>query len=318
MGQTTPIGWTDATWNPVRGCSRISPGCLNCYAEKVAARFSDPDQPFHLFAERKPKAHWTGKVELVESHLADPLKWRKPRRIFVNSMSDLFHEELTNDAIDEVFAVMAQSPQHTFQILTKRPERMLSYLSHPDCENAIDEAGMYRFGWCHSNIEGRWPLPNVHLGVSVENQSTADARIPLLLKTPAAIRFISYEPALGPVNFEGLGLCRDWRDGTAQELPRIDWVIVGGESGPNARPFDVQWARNIIRQCRDSGTACFVKQMGSVPIAAACRQLHYEWGEGNFEYYKGADFWRIKLKSRSGSDPSEWPDYLRVQEFPCP
>ena len=189
----TSIEWTDCTWNPVRGCSRVSEGCRNCYAERTAARFSGGDigddsedrlhGAFEGFAIMKSDGpHWTGKVELIESKLEEPLHWKKPRRVFVNSMSDLFHESLPDDAILEVFRVMQDCPQHIFQVLTKRPENMRRFMAEWEGESI----------W-----EG--PVQNVWLGVSVEDQKTADERIPLLLQTPAAVRFVSYEPALGPV-----------------------------------------------------------------------------------------------------------------------
>jgi len=216
MGNTT-IEWTNKVWNPVRGCSRVSEGCRNCYAEKIAARFSDPGQPFHLFADRaKSGSKWTGKVGLVESALELPLHWRKTARIFVNSMSDLFHEALPDEAIDRVFAVMALCPQHSFQCLSKRPERMRDYMMN---------AGPRVAALLYKDLETHltWPPQNCWLGVSVEDQATADARIPLLLRTPAAKRFISYEPALGPLNLgDGCSLYN--------EDCILDWVIVGGES----------------------------------------------------------------------------------------
>jgi protein gp37 len=256
MGAKTGIEWTDATWNPVRGCSRVSEGCRYCYAEKIAARFSDEGQPFHLFADRaKSGSKWTGKVGLVKKHLCDPLKWRKPRRIFVNSMSDLFHEALGNRDIDRVFAVISQSPQHTFQILTKRPHRMRDYIAAERTPDAINDVAD-DFDWCHANTDGRWPLPNLWLGVSVEDQATADSRIPLLLQTPAAKRFISYEPALGPVNL-GLYLCRFCADSTV-----LDWVICGGESGPSARPMSADWARLVRDDCQAFGVPFLFKQWG--------------------------------------------------------
>ena len=201
----TSIEWTDDTWNPTRGCSRVSEGCRNCYAERVAARFSGAGKPYEGLATMTPSGpRWTGKVALIEEHLADPLRWRTPRRIFVNSMSDLFHESVPDEWIDRIFAVMAIARDHTFQILTKRPERMREYL-----EQVSDERDMQRWArWadiakspCAAGMfdELDWPLPNVHLGVSVEDQATADARIELLLQTPAAVRWASYEPALGPL-----------------------------------------------------------------------------------------------------------------------
>ena len=288
----TSIQWTDRTWNPVRGCTRVSEGCRNCYAEKVAARFSDEGSPFHLYAKRtKAGARWTGKVELVESHLGDPLRWKKPQRVFVNSMSDLFHEGLDDEAISAVFAVMSQSPIHTFQILTKRPRRMFDWFSRTFVTDGIEEAGVTRFSWCHANTDGRWPLPNVWLGVSVEDQKTANERIPLLLKTPAAVQFVSYEPALGPVDFDA--------------YQKLDWIIVGGESGPGARPFDVGWARNTIAQCKAAGVACFVKQLGADPR---------EENDPNGKY--PAFHHKLKLRDKKGGDWREWPTALRVRELP--
>ena len=274
----TLIEWTDATWNPVRGCSRVSEGCRHCYAERMAARFSRSGQPFAGFAhlvDGKPR--WTGKIGLVQSALDLPLCWRKPRRIFVNSMSDLFHENLPDGAIDRIFAVMALTPRHTFQILTKRPARMRTYLTDGEVYRRIDwwnaetcsgdfydaaaAAREQRFG-----IEHPWPLPNVWLGVSVEDQATADARLPLLLDTPAAGRFVSAEPLLGPVTiddflpapFPALDRAVSGRRG-----PCLDWVIAGGESGPGARPMHPDWARSLRDQCAPARVAFFFKQWGA-------------------------------------------------------
>lgn len=264
---TTAIQWTDRTWNAVRGCSRISEGCRNCYAERVATRFGTKDGPFSGYATMtKSGPRWTGKVELIEPALLEPLKWRKPQRVFVNSMSDLFHESLPDEAIDRVFAVMALCPHITFQVLTKRAKRMREYFvgftptDSSDVDRVLNRGGscadwMLRFGFSEAQIDTVadshfWRgLPNVWLGVSVEDQITADERIPELLRTPAAIRFVSYEPALGPVDFR-------------EYARKLHWVIVGGESGPGARPFDVQWARNTIQQCKAAGVAVFYKQGG--------------------------------------------------------
>ena len=305
MGNTT-IEWTNKVWNPVRGCSRVSEGCRNCYAEKVAARFSDEGQPFHLFADRdKSGSKWTGKVELVKSRLDAPLHWAKPRRIFVNSMSDLFHESLRAGQIDKVFAVMSQCPQHIFQILTKRPERMLEYITASAyvgvtdwAVDGIDEAAG-NFGWF-------WPLPNVWLGVSVENQAMADARIPLLLRTRATKRFISYEPALGPVDL-GMWLYR--RSSNSVTGGGLDWVICGGESGPDARPMRPDWARSIVAQCKAAGVACFVKQMGAHIVGDPDEfpSAIHDSGDGHLTFH---------LCDRKGGDWLEWPEDLRVREFP--
>jgi protein gp37 len=321
----TSIQWTDKTWNPVRGCSRVSEGCRHCYAERQAARFSGPHRPFDGFVRIQTGIgpQWTGKVELVESHLTDPLSWKKPQRVFVNSMSDLFHEALLDEEIDRVFAVMSQSPQHTFQVLTKRPWRMLQWFQYENDKRVrqdyVDDAAG-TFGWCHANVDGRWPLPNVWLGVSVEDQKTADDRIPLLLSTPAAVRFISYEPALGPVDlwrYVGRGrprnggpmvnLLRPWEEPRYQ--PGIDWVIVGGESGPGARPFDIAWARDIIAQCKTAGVACFIKQLGARAFVGHSyhKQIHHRSTDGNLY---------LKLKDGKGGDMEEWREDLRVRQFP--
>lgn len=218
------IAWTDETWNPIRGCSRVSPGCENCYAERMAARFCGPGQPYEGLAK---DGRWTRRVRLVEERLCDPLRWKRPRRVFVNSMSDLFHEDLDLDDIARVFAVMDLAAQHTFQVLTKRPGRMSDYMRA-------------RYDVC--------PAPdNIWLGVSVEDQQRADERIPLLTNTPAALRFISCEPLLGPVS-----LRRFQR--------KIGWVIAGCESGPGARPMDLEWVRSLRDQCVAAGVPFFFKQ----------------------------------------------------------
>lgn len=284
------IEWCDRVWNFLRGCDMISPGCKLCYAMKQAHRFNFPGGSYEGLTELGPNGpRWNGKVITVEDKINEPLHVRKPQRWFVNSMADLFHEDVPFEVIDKAFAVMAWTPQHTYQILTKRPERMREY-----CE------GMMRLGLkerslrlVRSQYKGHpaeklalsslkdgtigdfpFPLKNVWLGVSVENQECADWRIWELLQTPAAVRFVSYEPALSPVNFTRLrpeGF--DWYDaleGRAHEhpsvssgWPRLDLVIVGGESGPGARPFNIQWALDTGRQCKEAGVAFFYKQGGS-------------------------------------------------------
>jgi len=273
--------WCWALWNPLRGCSRVSEGCRNCYAEKMAARFSGPGQPYEgLAVMRNGHAAWTGKVELVEKHLLDPLKWKKPLRIFVNSMSDLFHENVTDEMRDRIFAVMALCPQHIFQVLTKRPDRMLKYLSEAQHRlgeivfiNALRGIGSIDPESIRYPESRPWPLPNVWLGVSVENQAAADERIPLLLRTPAAVRFVSCEPLLGPVSLRTLGeepegyidalrglISCDGR-GT-KEIGDLGWVICGGESGPGARPMHPDFARLLRDQCAAAGVPFFFKQWG--------------------------------------------------------
>jgi protein gp37 len=303
----TTIEWTDETWNPVRGCSRVSPGCLNCYAERIAARFSDEGQPFHLFAERKPKPHWTGKVGLVEDHLTDPLHWKKPRRVFVNSMSDLFHEDLSYVDLLSVFCVMGQCPRHTFQILTKRPERMLEFLKDRRWRNLGHSPAMGGDHYVaiipgeHRESDARF-LPNVWLGVSIENKAALE-RLYDLGRTPAAKRFISYEPAL-----EAVGDFRLPHFACNMGLPNPDWIIVGGESGPNARPFDIQWARDTIEVCKLGRIACFVKQLGAMPFE---RKTFYPFSGAP---QIGDSY--LNLKDPKGGDWDEWPEDLRVREFP--
>ncbi len=225
MSAKTNIEWTDRTWNPVRGFTRVSEGCRNCYAERTAARFSthadqsgDEDAGvFAGFAKQTPSGpRWTGRVELIPSKLAEPLSWRKPCRVFVNSMSDLFHEALPFEHIAAVFGVMAACPHITFQVLTKRPKRMRDFFVWLTIDLLTDEGEALagRMGWCHAGQDDwRLPLTNVWLGVSVEDQETADHRIPILLDCPASIRFVSYEPALERVDFTSLpGLPTDDED----------------------------------------------------------------------------------------------------------
>ena len=281
----TKIQWTDETWNPLRGCSRVSEGCRNCYAEKMAARFDGPGLAYAgLTKDRK----WNGRVTFIADKLDQPLHWKKPRRIFVNSMSDLFHENVPDEWIDRIFAVMALSPQHVFQVLTKRPDRMCKYLQLK-----------------------RYPLPNVWLGVSVEDQETADRRIPILLDTQAAIRWVSYEPALGPVDLTHITVETRWAQKSFDALESdsvaepnanatsLDWVVVGGESGPGARPCDLEWVRHVVQQCKNAGVPCFVKQLGA--------KL--------YDSYQ-PPFLDPIVKDRKGGDPSEWPEDLRVREWP--
>jgi protein gp37 len=296
------ISWTDETWNPIRGCSRVSEGCRNCYAERVAARFRDVGQPYHglVRTQANGQPQWTGETRIVPEKLDEPLRWKRPRRVFVNSMSDLFHENVEDETIDLVFAIMALAPQHTFQVLTKRPERMRRWFDSFTGDDPDD-----RGGFCAEALYCLFPdrstenvekviasrfwrgLPNVWLGVSVEDQATADERIPPLLQTPAAVRFVSAEPLLGPIVFkwapkrsDGKWMCTDccWGDrcdkpshfhrpecptcGGTGAVSGLDWIIVGGESGPGARPMHPQWARDIRDQCKASGVPFHFKQWG--------------------------------------------------------
>ncbi len=258
------------TWNPIVGCSVATPGCTNCYAMKMAHRLANNPATPHYAGTVKVvngKPVWTGKIALAPDHvLTAPMRRKKPTNYFVNSMGDLFHEGVPDEWIDQVFAVMAVCPQHTFQVLTKRAGRMREYFtSAPKRQSDWD---------CYSGFEYiDLPLPKVWLGVSVEDQTRADERIPHLLNTPAAVRFVSCEPLLGPVDLTDIRYLHVGRRFSRSALhtldtPPLDWVIVGGESGPDARPMHPKWARSLRDQCAASGIPFFMKQWGEwVPLA---------------------------------------------------
>lgn len=298
MGEKTGIAWTDSTWNPVRGCTKVSAGCKNCYAERFAERWRGV--PGHAFEQGFD-------VRLVPEALDLPLHWRRPRRVFVNSMSDLFHESVPDTFIAQVFLTMSTASQHTFQILTKRPKRARQWISGPGL------------------IDMRWPLPNVWLGVSVEDQASADERIPHLLATPAAVRFISAEPLLSHIHLRPSAKRHEdltpWLG-----AGRISWVIIGGESGPGARPCDVAWIRSLVVQCRAASVPAFVKQLGANVVdrndAGFDGDTVYSWPMGgDVEHdqadtgYQGAPV-RVRLLDRKGGGVTEWPPDLRVQQWP--
>jgi protein gp37 len=286
MADQTKIEWCDATWNPLAGCSKVSAGCKNCWAIRQAVRLaSNPATPqYHGTISGAGHYNWTGKVNLApERVLTWPLRKQKPRRIFVNSMSDLFHEAVPDDWIDRIFAVMALCPQHTFLVLTKRPQRMRDYLANRKACVAhaiLDQrqvpyerrAAVARAMVPPSGPGQGWPLPNVWLGVSVEDQATSDERIPRLLHTPAAKRFVSAEPLLGPIDLTRLRVggvapvdALNGRHGLALDEPceRLDWVIAGGESGPGARPMHPDWPRALCDQCMAGDVPFFFKQWGA-------------------------------------------------------
>ena len=254
------IEWTDRVWNPVTGCSEISPGCGRCYARRQSER---------LRAMGSPKYARGFEVTQHESALDHPLRWRKPSLVFVNSMSDLFHREVEYAFIDRVFAVMATCPHHTFQVLTKRPQRMRRYVLDVGLGKAGGE--IQRVADSTWRLSGSpldrvedfiipWPLPNVWLGVSVEDQRRANERIPVLLETPAAVRWISAEPLLEEITVFGINGPIDVPDGMDSPL---HWVVCGGESGPRARPMSALWARSLRDQCQRVGVPFFFKQWGS-------------------------------------------------------
>lgn len=322
MSGKSSIEWTDMTWNPVVGCTKISPGCKNCYAKTS----HDRRHKGKLAGANLPQqyAQPFEVIQQMPDRLTDPLGWRKPRRVFVNSVSDLFHERIERDFLDSVFGVMCLAKTHTFQVLTKRSDGMREYFENNDWNDVIvrllqryDAMPMKQpAGWLHGfqglhrvceaeSMRGKewvgrlpqdWPLPNVWLGVSVENQK-CKSRIRDLRATPAAVRFLSLEPLLedlGELNLDGIG-----------------WVIVGGESGPGARPCDVDWIHSIIEQCMIAGVPCFVKQLGANFVDA-------EHGIGGVQTKPPAEYGplRRRLKDSHGGNPDEWPEDLRVREYP--
>lgn len=301
MADNTKIEWTEATWNPITGCSLASPGCTNCYAMKLAGtRLQHHESRKGLTRDSKAGPVWTGQTRFNEQWLTQPLKWKRPRMIFVCAHGDLFHESVPDEWIDRVFAIMALAPHHTFQVLTKRSARMREYFRESTGWRArvagllndlkpspLWNGNVYQ-GW--QNLHGRPDgLPNVWLGASVEDQTRADERVPDLLATPAAVRWLSCEPLLGPVDLtdidlaaseaaqlEPSGLSRldaltgihsDEVNGEIPGIwgdpdPRIDWIICGGESGPGARPMHPDWARSLRDQCAAADVPFFFKQWG--------------------------------------------------------
>lgn len=289
MSDKSHIEWTDATWNPTTGCTKVSEGCRHCYIDRTP--------PFRIkgisFDKGEEIGATTG-VQLHQDRLKQPLKWARPRRIFVNSLSDLFHDDIPDEFIARVFGVMDAAHRHVYQVLTKRPRRALRLLSDPDFRARVRTVAPYFSGQADQPYNDEWPLPNVWLGTSVEDQKAAELRIPLLLETPAAVRFLSCEPLLGPVeltagyhDYLGANPSRQaWKVEPAHasgcncaeasyygETPTcpipeqvatsgIDWVIVGGESGPKARPMHPDWARSLRDQCNAAGVPFFFKQWG--------------------------------------------------------
>lgn len=261
----TKIEWTDRTWNPVTGCDRVSPGCDHCYAETIANRFAGS------------KAFPNGfKVTLHPDRLDQPLRWRKPSRVFVNSMSDLFHPDVPDAFVADVWVSMALARRHTFQVLTKRPQRCGPLFEFERWLGLLDDAMHRRCGEIFAAHIGlsEYPMPWVWLGTSIENDRYT-FRADHLRATPAAVRFLSLEPLLGPL--------------PSLDLTDIDWVIVGGESGAGARRMNLEWADEIVERCRDAGVAVFVKQLGSA-------------------YRQPGD--------PKGGNPDYWPEDLRVREWP--
>ncbi|WP_027894480.1 DUF5131 family protein [Calidithermus chliarophilus] len=299
MPGKTAIEWTDRTWNPVVGCTKVSQGCKFCYAKTL----HDMRHRAKLAGKPLPEQYALPfeRVQLKPERLELPLRWKRPARIFVNSVSDLFHEDVPFTYVAAVFGVMAATPRHTYQVLTKRPQRMLEFFRW--VRKAVP--GVYptslAMGLAEPYTNGRtgpryvssavpWPLPNVWLGVTVEDQRAADERVPLLLAAPAAVRFLSCEPLLGPLDIAKY--LPDRPEGDRDRL--VSWVIVGGETGTASqpvRPMHPDWARSLREQCREAGVPFFFKQWGDhitdglgnpvrVGAKRAGRQLDgREWGE---------------------------------------
>lgn len=347
---TSNIEWTDATWNPCVGCEKVSQGCAHCYAEVMAVRLAhmalsdieagrDPGRKRHyLNVVDLERGRWNGKAEAVPEALTEPFGWRKPRMVFVNSMSDLFHEDLSFEFIASVHATMIACRSHTFQVLTKRPKRAWEFYRWLAKEAAVgetvpvqvcqhyaqrlSEASELRQGERFGYWE--WPAPNIWLGASVERQQEHDERMPWLLACPAAVRFLSAEPLLSEVNLPWLraAVCDCRRSileigcpsvepdhgthplcsecGYARPVESIGWVIAGGESGHKSRACDSNWIRSIIRQCRDASVPVFVKQMGRHYYRhTPAGRLTHEWPQ-----------------DKKGGDPNEWDKDLRVRQMP--
>lgn len=335
----TKIEWTDRTWNPVTGCTKVSPACANCYADRMATRLRgrvgyDAEEPF--------------RVTYRQDRLIEPLRRRKPSRFFVCSMADLFHEDVSDEALDEIFGVMALSAfvrpcrrrdceheggcrlgpllGHTFQVLTKRPERAREYLSAEDrLDWVLDGSGATWAVAENALDDATWPLPNVWVGVSAEDQQRADERIPILLDTPAAVRFVSCEPLLGPINLREIDPQDDWHV-DALDTPdpscRLDWVIAGGESGPGARAPHPNWFRSLRDQCQSAGVPFFFKQWGEWAYLGDIMREEWIQNGGDPEHVKHDPCRMQKIgKSKAGRylDGRTWdelPKPLSLQETP--
>lgn len=343
MADRSKISWTDASWNPVRGCSRVSPGCDNCYAIGVAHRYKWGDGLTRI-RRSDGEADWSGELHFIDKTMEQPLRWRRPRKVFVCSGADLFHDKVPFEYIGAIFGVMGGAPDHRFQVLTKRPGRARDFFrwleSHeePPWEVCLKLAGR-KVGriaalnaallWSKHHLDTAWPFANVWLGVSVEDQQRAEERLPLLMECPASVHWVSAEPLLEHVNLhewlpapphsralahthrtghpvggdENSSDCFKCKTKWTPQGPAINWLVVGGESGPGARPFDLGWAEVLRDQCDATGAAFFLKQLG----AFAQRRVEHEDGHTTS---------RIRTEDRKGENPSEWPRDLRIREYP--
>ncbi|HNX52333.1 MAG TPA: phage Gp37/Gp68 family protein [Pontiellaceae bacterium] len=276
IGWLNVPGYIPQTWNPIVGCSKVSEGCRNCYAERMANRLARM-MNFEYMTATGGGGGWNGETILCEPTLKKAFGWKKPHAIFGNSMGDLFHENTPDEWIDRVFAVMALCPQHLFIVLTKRAERMEKYFSEQWRSAYVEGMAQKIYNERTGEDPSMWlavhfPLPNVWLGVTAENQAAADERIPHLLRTPAAVRFVSCEPLIGPVNVSlYLPFTTRGRGGAHRETGGLDWIICGGESGPGARPMNPEWARSLRDQAQAAGVPFFFKQWGR--FAGGYREL---------------------------------------------
>jgi protein gp37 len=280
VADNTHIQWTDKTLNVISGCTKISDGCIKCYIERTP--------PFRMAGRKfdKPGIGGTTGVVLHEDRLRKPLGWRKACRVFVCSLADLFHDEVPDEFIARLFAVMVACPQHTFQLLTKRHARLRALLTDARFWQAVSvELGIL---WkTDSPAPLRAVPPWIWIGVSAENQQWANVRIPALLSIPAHTRWVSAEPLIGPIVLRD-----DWVGTPSSDKPALRWLVAGGESGPGARPCDVAWIRSLVAQCQAGSTIPFVKQLGAT------------WGRANAADSKGGDW-------------SYWPESLRVRDYPA-
>jgi protein gp37 len=372
--RVSKIQWTGRTWQVTSGCKEWSPGCLNCYARRDARRMgANPNEKVRkryagLVVVKNERLVWSGEVRELPEQLAVPLRWSEPQTVFVNSLSDLAQEGVSFEFIAAVFGVMAMCSRHSFQVLTKRPDRLrawfewltekvqtgdeIAYCVETACEliaaHAEDIDTTMRLIGRHAPVlNAKWPLANVSVGTSVEDQKRADERVPELLRTPARVRYLSVEPILGAIQFKAewlkgqfCGCPEETHDYTgggdrcfAEWSPRLDLVIVGGESGPEARPDNVAWIRGVVEQCVAAGTKAFVKQLGAVVIDRNDVGFEAELVEppdpeawptpvrveenldGTRDGYQGAPV-RVHLRDKKGGDMSEWPAGLRVRELP--
>ena len=359
MATKTKIEWTEETWNPIAGCDKVSAGCKHCYAIGMAWRLAHMPHMKELYGPLVEKSaggavNWTGKIGFNEKALMAPLERKKPTRYFVNSMSDLFHDGVPFEYIDKVFAVMAACPQHTFQVLTKRPERMVEWFKGK-LARVITELELIADDYLESGhgevmyerlsevaykltLGENWPLPNVWVGVSVEDQKAADARIPLLLRVPAAVRWLSCEPMLGAVNLAFIEAPDDDEVGASRinaltgrrtDMARpcdytnkIDWVVCGGESGHGSRPMHPEWARGLRDQCKEAGVPFFFKQWGDwVAVDQPHEQSNIKELKDNEQWlnlaggmgFHGEKVWRMRRvgKHKAGRelDGVLWDEY---------